>query len=374
MTIPCLYSYKYEGYSKKQGAIKMCELGRSRMVNKFLFLILAITFSGLLVLNNARAEEIFDSEKFQYKEMQIQVMPEFDYPENWPKDEPSVLVGYYGTIVNKSGKDFNGSLQFPLPVKDKDFSVYLIAEFPEDTKPEVQRPYKIDEKTGMVTWEPGKPIKKDESYDFVIEYYANPYEVDGANKKFSFEFNPQTEIEKLDVIFYSPMNSKDVKIEPSPANTTKSEYGQELNHYQYTNVKQGEAVKYTASYSKEGNESALSIISKMNPPNDENHSGTATDQVTKNGTSPNEKPIIDAVGASIISISIVIAGGFVFFGLRGKRHTAAIRKPQKVMKKKSKNDEQNITVTADERKKLRSMLLNGKIDQQTYEEKMKKLI
>lgn len=357
----------------------MCKSGRSYMLKKFLLLLLSIAFAGSFVLNKAQAEEVFESEKFHYKEMQIQIMPEFDYPENWPKNEPSLLVGYYGTVVNKSGKDFSGSLQFPLPVKDKEFSVYLIAEFPEDNKPEVQRPYKVDEKSGVVTWEPGKPIKKDESYNFVIEYYANPFQVEDANKKFNFEFIPQAEIEKLDVVIYSPLDSKDVKIEPAPQTTSESEYGQKLNHYQYTKVKKGDAVSYSASYSKEGNESALSIISKMNPPNDEAHSGTATDQVMKNGNTSNEKsssekPIIDAAGASIIGGSIVIAAGFIFWGMRGNRKTLAVRKTPQGIKKKSKNDGSNSSVTGDEKKKLRSMLLNGKIDQQTYEEKMKKLI
>ncbi|WP_210365895.1 hypothetical protein [Bacillus sp. REN3] len=343
------------------------------MLKRLLILFLAITFPGFFVLNNAHAEGGFDSGKFPYKEMQIQLMPEFDYPENWPKDEPSMLVGYYGTILNQTGKDFNGKIEFPLPVDRKNFSIYLIAEFPEDNKPEIQRPFEIDKEKGVVFWEPGKPIKNGGTYDFVIEYYENSFEVDGAKKSFKFDFTPPAEIEKLDVIVYKPLDSEGFTIDPNPSTTTKSEYGQELGHYQYTDVKTGKALSYSAVYTKEGNESSLSIISKMNPPNDENHDGTASDQTT-NGTDEG-RPLIDAAGASIIGISIIIAGAFVFWGIRGKRHQGAIKPAKKSTRKPSKKTiPSKIADIADEKKKLRSMLLNGKIDQKTYEEKMKKLI
>ncbi|HAQ08730.1 MAG TPA: hypothetical protein DCR24_14920 [Bacillus bacterium] len=344
------------------------------MLKNVLVLLLSFTFPVFFVLNNVHAEEVFEAEKFPYEEMQIQVMPEFDYPENWPKGEPSLLIGYYGKVINKSGKDFNGSIEFPLPVKDSNFSVYLIAEFPEENKPEVQRPFKIDKEKGTVSWEPGKPVKADEIYSFVIEYYANPFDTDKANKKFGFDFIPQAVIKKLDVIVYNPLSAKEFTIDPVADTTTKSEYGQELHHYQYTDVKKGKALNYKASYIKEGNESALSIISKMNPPNDENQSGSATEQDPKIAAASENRPIIDAVGASIIGISIIIAGGFMFFGLRGNGNRTSVRKPKKNLKKDTKNSVPEHTATGDEKKKLRSMLLNGKIDQKTYEEKMKKLI
>lgn len=345
------------------------------MFKKWMAIILTFTFSSWVVLNNAQAAEAFEAEKFPYTEMQIQLMPEFDYPDNWPKDEPSLLVGYYGKIVNESGKDFSGTLEFPLPVKDRNFSVYLIAEFPEDNKPEVQRPFKIDKEKGVVTWEPGTPIKSKASYNFVIEYYANPFSTKGADKQFDFEFIPAADIEKLDVIVYNPLESKEFSLEPAPLSKTKSEYGQELNHYQYTKVKSGKAVSYTASYKKEGNESSLSIIGKMNPPNDEDHNGTAAaGQTGKNGTGSTERPIIDTAGASIIGVSIVIAALLIFFGIRGSHKSAAVRQPKKHQSKNLKAVEPKSGAVTDEKKKLRSMLLNGKIDQKSYEEKMKKLI
>ncbi|PLR99900.1 hypothetical protein [Bacillus sp. T33-2] len=352
------------------------------MLKKLMSLSLAVFFAGSIILQNARAEEGFTAEKFPYKEMQIQVMPEFDYPEKWPEGEPSLLVGYYGTVVNKTGKDFTGTVELPLPANGKNFSVYLVAEFPEDNKPEVQRPFKIDEEKGVVSWEPGKAIKKDGTYRFVIEYYANPFKVSGADKQFNFEHTPQADIEKLDVIVYTPLKAEGFTIDPKAENISKSDYGEELQHYQYANVKKGEGVKYSAYYKKQGNESTLSLISKMNPPKDENHSGaTATEQVTKNTSAAQStssdvgRPLIDAAAGSIIGISIIIAGVFVYFGLRGNRiesksNTAA----RKNGNKPSKGSTSRAGDTGDEKKKLRKMLMNGKIDQQTYEEKMKKLI
>ncbi len=341
-------------------------------MKKWVILVFVILFGTNFGIWEANAEGGFKAEKFEYKEMQIQIMPEFDYPENWPKDEPSLLVGYYGTVINKSGTDFNGTIELPLPMKDKDFSVYLVAEFPDANKPEVQRPYKLDRNKGVLTWDPGTAIKKDEEYRFVVEYYVNPFSMKGADKSFSFQYTPQAETEKLDVIIYNPLNAKDFNIEPKTQNISKSEYGQELYHYQYTNAEKGKPLKYTASYKKEGNESSLSIISKMNPPSDENHGETATKQVAKNN---GERPLINTSGAIIIGVSIIIAGIFIFLGLTFGRKSA----PRKSVQKKSvKNhgsrEKKAAGNAASEKKKLRIQLLNGKIDQKTYEEKIKKLM
>lgn len=340
---------------------------------------LFVTFSlifGLLV-PNVHAESTFEPDKFPMKEMQIQVMPEFDYPEGWSKDVPALLVGQYGTITNKSGQDYDGKIEVPVPAKDKDFDVYLVAEFPDANKPEVQRPYDVDKDKGIVTWKPAKAIKNNETYEFVIEYYTKTIEVKDK-KSFTYQFANNTEIDQLNVIFYAPMNAKDIQLEPKAHSNEKSEYGEELYYYQYKNVKPGENLKYNFSYKKDGTESTMEAISKLQPPNDENHSGvTATDQVTKNAAakSPTDQPIIGMGGAIIIGLAIVVAGIFVFLGLKGNsRPSSAASKSKKPEQKKSSGKKETKANHEDEKKELRKKLLTGKIDQEMYEEEMKKLL
>ncbi|WP_144547648.1 hypothetical protein [Bacillus sp. X1(2014)] len=346
---------------------------------KWLALFVIASFLTNFILPEASAETAFHAEKFPFKEMQIQVMPEFDYPEGWSRDTPSLLVGQYGTITNKSGQDYDGKIEIAVPAMDKGFEAFLVAEFPEKDKPEVQRPYDVDKEKGLITWKPAKAIKNNETYEFVIEYYTKSINVKD-NKTFTYELKNKANIDLLDVIFYAPMDAKEIEIEPKAENNSKNEYGEELYYYQYQNVKADAGLKYSFSYKKDGTESTMEAINKKQPPNDENHSGvTATDQVVKNGGASNtsKRPIIGLGGAAIIGIAIVIAGLFVFLGLKGNSHSAS--KVNKKTKTQPRNQTQsakkdNKIANSEEKKELRKKLLTGKIDQEMYEEEMKKLI
>ena len=348
--------------------------------NKLLALFVIASFLTNFIIPKASAETAFQAEKFPFKEMQVQVMPEFDYPKDWKRDVPSLLVGQYGTITNKSGQDYDGKIEIPVPAMEKGFEAFLVAEFPEENKPEVQRPYDVDKEKGIISWKPAKTINKNETYQFVIEYYTKSIEVKD-NKSFSYELNNKADIDLLDVIFYAPMDAKEIKIEPKAANNSKNEYGEELYYYQYKNVKAEAGLKYSFSYKKTGTESTIEAINKKQPPNDENHSGvSATDQVVKNGgtaSDTSKRPIIGLGGASIIGMAIIIAGLFVFIGLKANNQEAAKGTKQtkkQPMKPSPTTRKDNKITNTDEKKELRKKLLTGKIDQEMYEEEMKKLI
>jgi hypothetical protein len=339
------------------------------MVKKWLTAIMAVFFCGGFIFTIVEAEDKFNAEDFPYTELSVQVMPEFDYPEGWSEEKPSLLNAYYGTITNKSGQDFKGALEFPVPLDDKDFKVYLVAEFPADNQSEVQRSFKLNKENGTLSWEPTETIKKDDTYEFVIEYYSNPIAVKDNAKNFDYRFTPEADIEKLDIVFYNPMNSENFTLEPAAQNISATDYGQELHFYQYANVKKGEAVQYATTYEKEGNESTLSIISKL-PPEDKNQSGeTAT-----NPSGTGQQPIIGIAAAIIIGISIIIAGAFVFFAIKGTKSNPNQKIRSKSSKKRVPSTTNSIKSIDDEKKQLRNKLINGKIDEKTYEEKMKKLI
>jgi hypothetical protein len=345
---------------------------------KLLVLFVIASVLSSFTIPKAKADTVFQQEMFPLKEMQVQVMPEFDYPQGWSRNEPSLLVGQYGTITNKSGQDYDGKIEIPVPAKDKSFQINLVAEFPEANKPEVQRPFNIDKEKGIVSWKPQKAIKNNQTYKFVIEYYTKAIDVKDK-KSFTYQFTNKTGIDQLNVIFYAPMNAKDIQLEPKAQNNEKSDYGEQLYYYQYQNVKAGVDLKYTFSYKKEGTESTMEAINKQQPPNDDTHSGvkksTATDQVLKNAKSSSEQqPIISTSGGIIIAIAIIIAGVFVFFGRKGNtRKTTKNSKPTK-QHQKPPGKKENKSSNADEKKELRKKLLLGKIDQETYDEEMKKLI
>jgi hypothetical protein len=346
---------------------------------KLLGLFVITSFLSSFIIPNVYAKNTFQPEKFPYTDMQIQVMPEFDYPENWPKDTPSLLIGQYGTFTNKSGQDFDGKIEMSVPANEEGFQGYLVAEFPEDNKPEIQRPFDIDKEQGVITWKPSKAIKNNETYRFVVEYYTSSVEVKD-NRSFTYEFSNPAEIGTLDVIFYAPMDAKEITLEPKAPNNTKSEYGEELFYYQYKDVKAGENHKYSFSYQKDDFKSTLEAINEKQPPDDENHTsvngnGTATDQIT--GSSGGDRPLIGMGGAIVIGIAIIIAGLFVYLGLKGKSQTAPKASSSKAMNhhaKKQQIKKETKSISEDDKKELRKKLLTGKIDQETYDEEMKKLI
>jgi len=337
------------------------------------------SFLTSFISSKTSAATIFQAEKFPFKEMQVQVMPEFDYPEDWgSRDVPSLLVGEYGTITNKSGQDYDGKIEIPVPAKEKGFEAYLVAEFPEENKPEVQRPYDVDKEKGIVSWKPAKAIKNNETYQFVIEYYTKTIEVK-EQKSFTYQLINNAAIDQLDVVFYSPMDAKNIKLEPKAANNTKSEYGEELYYYQYKGVKAKENLKYSFSYQKTGTESTMEAINKQQASTDKSGS-TATDQVKKGTSSSTTKqPLIGVGGASIIGIALIIAGIFVYLGLkgnaqRGRRSAAKGTKQKQQPAKQLAGKKDHKPNNAEEKKELRKKLLTGKIDQEMYEEEMKKLI
>jgi hypothetical protein len=347
---------------------------------KLLALFVITSFFSSFIIPNAYAENTFQPEKFPYTEMQIQVMPEFDYPEGWEKDTPSLLVGQYGTFTNKSGQDFDGKVEIAVPASEKGFQAYLVAEFPEDDQPEVQRPFDIDTEKGIISWKPSKAIKNNETYRFVVEYYTSAVEVKDK-RSFTYEYSNPTEIGTLDVIFYAPMEASEITLEPKAPNNTQSEYGEELFYYQYKDVKAGETYKYTFSYQKDDFKSTLDAINEKQPPNDENHTsvnGTATDQISGgSGGSGGDTPLIGMGGAIVIGIAIIIAGVFVYLGLKGKSQStpkASSSKATNHHPKKQPEKKEIKSISDDDKKELRKKLLNGKIDQETYDEEMKKLI
>lgn len=346
---------------------------------KWMALFVIASFLSSLFIPKANAETAYQAEKFPIKEMQVQVMPEFDYPENWgTRDVLSLLVGQYGTITNKSGQDYEGKIEIPVPANDKGFEAVLVAEFPEENKPEVQRPFDVDKEKGIISWKPAKPLKNNETYKYVIEYYSRTIDVKDK-KRFTYELVNNADIEQLDVIFYAPMNASDIQLEPKAQDNSKNEYGEELYYSQYKNVKAGENLTYSFSYKKDGTESTMEAINKQQPPNDENHSGvTATDQVKSGGGNNTKQPIIGVGGASIIGIALIIAGLFVYLGLKANTqssHKAAKgTKHNKQQPKKPTEKKVNKGSNAEEKKELRKKLLTGKIDQEMYDEEMKKLL
>src|SRR5690625_3516348 len=56
-----------------------------------------------------------------YEDLTIHLMPQYAEPEEWETDEPTVLVGIHGTLVNESEEPFSNEIRIPLPYEEPGF-------------------------------------------------------------------------------------------------------------------------------------------------------------------------------------------------------------------------------------------------------------
>lgn len=323
-----------------------------------IFLFAAVNYWSL---ETTFAEEApYQPEMFPYQSLLIQLSPEHDYPEEWPENQPSLLVAYYGTMVNKTGQQYNGEIELKAPVNDNNFQIHLLAEFPVSDQPEVERPYRIDKENGVIAWKPVDPIGPDEEYRFVIEYFYNPIQVK-ETKSFSFQYQVEGGAEVADIIISSPVGAEDISVNQQPTNSMISDFGEEIYHYQYKPLEAGKTLAYEVAYVKADHESTLSKLEKM--PNDVNHTGLAQ---TEPASAASSAPFLNTAGAAIIGVSFIIMGVIIAYGLRGRSIALNASNISAAVSRKKDSDGQEI-------KQLRRLYLAGEIDEKTYNEQSMRL-
>lgn len=297
----------------------------TKKVFQLLFILIVMNTSYVAVITAEKF--IFNSEEFPYIELQVQVMPEFDLPVDWPLDEPGILVGYYGTIVNNSGADFEGEIEIFLPVNEKAFEVDYVADYPFKNDPEVQRGFTINKERGSISFTPSYSIPKGELYHFVIEYFSNPIVQENGTKKFTYTFNAMANIDETKIIFYAPLNAKDFTVDHETSFRQETSYGMELFLYEYKNLGINEQLSFDVSYIKPDHVTTLELMVINGVPDDDVHGKTPSNTEVQNPHVSQEQnemektPSMNYTGVTIISISALISGLFIIagFAIRNKQ-------------------------------------------------------
>lgn len=344
--------------------------GVIKMKNKLIEVVF-LTILGLGIISihypiyiQAGGTEQFSTDEFPYRELFVHVMPEFAIPSDTTVDSPFVLIGYHGTLVNKSGEQYSGEIEIPVPVNFSNFKLGFFAEYTDQEEEKIELDYEIDKEKGIVTWQPSKPIEKDGSYQFVIEFYYTPIEV-GENKTFSYSFEPYTDTDKANIVIYKPFGAENFLIVPATEHATTNAFGVEMFGYQYNSLKKGDKKDFQVTYLKEDNETTMDKINNMQAPNDEIHSGFQNDGNVQERVA---QPLISNNGAIIIGISIVVAGILLMLGLRFFQNDSDNNEIQ------IKKENDRITPEIDEeKKKLRKIYADGAIDKKEYMEKLNRL-
>ncbi|WP_078593293.1 hypothetical protein [Evansella clarkii] len=336
-------------------------------MKKTLFRLLAVSFAVLLILAfqnwnvvNAQSEA---KEELPYKELVIQIMPEYVTPAGWESDVPVLLIGQHGTFINYNSDSYEGPFTVSIPADQPDLYVSLAGKFDNNGELE-ELDYSVDEEAGILTWIPEEPVEPGEEYRYVVEYYYSLFN-GGTAKEMEFTITSDRETELMNVLYFEPLGAEDTKLSHEPDRVTDM-FGVPVHAYDFEQVSAGEVFDLSVTYVKDSIVTTLEALEDRSPPDDDIHAGFMDGGGTSNGEGGNN-PIISTENSVMISISIIIAGIFVFFGLRGSQNKKS---------SETENTAEDIKRGPSDyidKKTLRKQFLNGEIDEKTYRLKLSKL-
>ncbi|MBY0146513.1 hypothetical protein [Neobacillus niacini] len=237
------------------------------------------------------------------EELSIKVMPEFAYhPNDVKKEDPPLLIGYQGTMRNKSEQTQKGQIEIPLPVDDKNFRIGYVADYSSDLSKVYEIEYLLDQEKGTISWTTSEEIQPNDVYKFVIEFYIDTISVEKEKKTVSYQFKSFTEVGLFNVSFVEPLKAKKVVLEP--AIEKKSNHAEEIgvHSYFFQGLKAGEEKSFTLSYEREETTPTFELMEKQ-------------EQQPLDTLDSEKSPAIFSI-AAVSGIGLIAAGAFAFFMIR----------------------------------------------------------
>lgn len=320
------------------------------MKKRFLALLMALA----LVLLTVPLSPASASGDMTMKDFSISVWPEYD--------DPRVLVIYQGTFVNTTGTDLpqNTVVKFNIP---KGAEIGMACELVDGGGHSCQ-PYKTDDKGDYVqlSWKTTKLLKAGVEYPVFLEFYYNPFKGATTDKKFDYKFIPTYTIQKLDLALKQPLKATDFKIDPAPASAGQDNEKFTNHYYTWNNLTVNDKDKVTLkiSYTKtDPNPSVKKTVGQQQLASQEQGSSLGTNAWTQPSV------IVPVV------LFVIILVAFVIYALNNSNRRNSERIHRIKNQAKSRTSGQGTGANpkvAKEKKRLRQMLLNGEISEETYHE------
>lgn len=288
----------------------------------------------------------------QMEELTIQVLPEYSYhPDDKKKDHPSLLVGYHGALKNNTEKPQKGQIEIPLPVGEKNFKIGFVGDYSTDLTEMYDIEYELNKETGIISWETSEEIGPQEIYKFVIEYYTDGIKESKGKNTFQYSFKSFTDIGLMNLIFVEPLKTESFKLDPAAESHQKNSYSMNMFVYQTQGMKPGDEKNIKVEYERAEEMTTGEIMEEM-------ASAHAVQPVaTKNEEKMSLWKIISIVGGITLAAVIIL-----IFLLK--------RRTKKVPQKQSDSFESAENI---KKAKLRTMLMDGSISEQEYDELMKRI-
>jgi hypothetical protein len=234
------------------------------------------------------------------EELSIKVMPEFAYhPNDVKKEDPPLLIGYQGTMRNKSEQPQKGQIEIPLPVDDKNFRIGYVADYSSDLSKVYEIEYILDQEKGTISWTTSEEIQPNDVYKFVIEFYIDTISVEKEKKTVSYQFKSFTDVGLFNVTFVEPLKAKKVVLDPviEKKSTHADEEG--VHSYFFQGLKAGEEKSFTFSYEREETIPTFELMEKQ-------------EQQPLDTLDSEKSPAIFSI-AAVGGIGLIAAGAFAFF-------------------------------------------------------------
>ncbi|GAW93735.1 hypothetical protein [Calderihabitans maritimus] len=284
----------------------------------------------------------------------------------WPEyDKPQVLVIYTGTFVNNTGQPFSGELEYNIP---KGAQINMVCETEKGMLCQRYITKDMGDYTKVI-WKPSRTIQPGEEFPVMFEYYIDYLKGQGPEKSFEHIFRPAFPIENLSVEIRQPADSSNFKLEPEPqASQNDVQSGVQFTNYYYsfTNLTPEDQLTFKVSYTRETNKPSVTTNTNTN-------SGGQAD--TASVTPVNTTVIV------LLAAFLIVLAAFLVYAINANRAGTAAQSSRSKSKKRGKSGptgkkaggSQDKEDLKKQKRKLRQMLLDGKISEETYQQLLAEL-
>lgn len=285
-----------------------------------------------------------NSTPYKATNMDVMIMPEYDTTD--------VLVVYSLDFTNNSSQPYTGEIRFPVP---KGTTSNIVTEA---NGGDSHLAVKVEDKGNYseFVWKPSQPVQPNGNYKIHLEYYYNPLPGTGS-KSFEYQFNATVPVDRSKIYVYQPLKASDFKMEPMGQAMGTDKQGFQIYGLDSSSMAIGQTLSLKISYTK--NDPAPSV----------------QPQTSAGGTQSGEPSGKSQLSSAAILVPLVaIVFGIIFITVRALKRSDSeeeVLEKRTSRTKSSKNSPKG--AFTQEKKKIRQMLLNGDIGEETYHELLAEL-
>ncbi len=306
-------------------------------MKKNLLLFTAFLFIMLLQAAPVWAEK--DS-PVKISNLEVSVMPEYDTAD--------VLVLNTINFINTTDQPFSGEIRFPVPKRTTNNIVKETA-----TNNDNHLAVRVEDRGDYseFVWQPTQSIQPNVAYPVHLEFYYNPLPGTG-NKEFTYFYKNSMNTDSMKINLQQPLTAQNFKMEPVGQLLGQDNAGFKVYGFNFTGLKPGDKKDIKISYTK-------------NDPNPSMQKPAANSGQTGAGASGGGGMSTAAIAIPLVAL--VFLGVIIAVKATGSRETHRYNGRKRETKGKDSGKPFNSKL-AKEKKRLRQMLLNGEISEETYHE------